>query len=251
MFPNHHKHHESRYPLGRRHHHPHHDGPPDGPESLMRRRRGGRGRVPAGDVRSAVLLLLAEEPMHGYQLMQAIRERSGGVWSPSPGAIYPTIAQLEDEGLVSVTAATGRRLVTLTEAGTEHVSSQRESWPDPFPFLEGTRPGSDLRGLLERVRDAAHEVGRNGTEAQVDAAGEILREARKALYLLLAEDRDATDSPHTVSGRRHGPSAQPDAWRRGPPSPRRLAFLGRSARRERPAPRGGGAAPDSIIGLPS
>src|SRR5689334_23381353 len=86
---------------------PHHDPerPPfDGHRPAGRGRRGGRGRVPRGDVRTAVLLLLAEEPMHGYQLMQAVSDRTGGRWSPSPGAIYPTINQLEDEGLVEITA---------------------------------------------------------------------------------------------------------------------------------------------------
>src|ERR671917_2732179 len=69
-------------------------GPPHG-------RRGGRGRAPRGDVRAAVLLLLAEQPMHGYQLMQAIADRSGGAWTPSPGAVYPPINLLEGEGPVS------------------------------------------------------------------------------------------------------------------------------------------------------
>src|SRR5918911_4008201 len=86
--------------------------------------RPGRGRAGRGDVRAAVLALLATEPMHGYQLMQAIAERSGGRWTPSPGAIYPTINQPEDEGLVTVTAESGRKLVTLTDAGREHVAAR-------------------------------------------------------------------------------------------------------------------------------
>src|SRR6478609_5305548 len=88
-----------------------------------RRPHGRRGRVPRGDVRMAILQLLAEEPMHGYQLMQAIGDRSGGRWTPSPGAIYPTLNQLEDEGLVVVTADAGRKLATLTDAGREHISA--------------------------------------------------------------------------------------------------------------------------------
>ena len=104
----------------RRGHHPRRGGPRMGEDMPMHRGRGGRGpsrgssrgprvgRAVAGlraaDVRTAVLLLLGEEPMHGYQLMQAIADRSGGRWTPSPGAIYPTINQLEDEGLVTVTA---------------------------------------------------------------------------------------------------------------------------------------------------
>ena len=83
-------------------HHPFEPGMPGargrGPGGPRGRRGGGRGRVPRGEVRAAVLLLLAEEPMNGYQLMQTIADRSGGRWTPSPGAIYPTLNQLEDEG---------------------------------------------------------------------------------------------------------------------------------------------------------
>ncbi len=149
---------------------------------------GRRGRVPRGDVRLAVLLLLAEEPMHGYQLMQAISDRSGGRWNPSPGAIYPTISQLEDEGLVSVTAEAGRKLVALTDAAREAVDAQRASRPDPFAIY-GDRPaGANLRSLLEQLHGATREVARSATEAQMAAAADILREARRGLYLLLAQE---------------------------------------------------------------
>src|SRR3954453_12476661 len=141
---------------GHRHHHPgRHAGPgADGPHGPRGRRMGGRGRAPRGDVRSAVLLLLTEEPMHGYQLMQAIADRSGGRWTPSPGAIYPTISQLEDEGLVTVTAAAGRKLVTLTAHGREHIAGHRETWPDPFGGRPEGAPGTDLRSLVEQLHGA-------------------------------------------------------------------------------------------------
>jgi len=138
-----------------------------------------------------VLLLLAEEPMHGYQLMQAISDRSGGRWSPSPGAIYPTINQLEDEGLVAVTADAGRKLVTLTDAGREHVESLRTTTPDPFASFTGQAAGADLRGLLEQLHGAVREVGRSGSDTQVAAAADILREARRSVYLLLAADDES------------------------------------------------------------
>jgi len=188
MHPNHERrgHPFGQHP-GMRHHHPRgprpgqFDGPP------MRHRRGGRGRVPRGDVRTAVLLLLAEQPMHGYQLMQAIAERSGGSWTPSPGAIYPTISQLEDEGLVSVTADAGRKLVTLTDAGREHIETARATWADPFAGHPAAGPGADLRGLLEQLHAATRQVARTGTDAQLTAAATILGDARRALYPLLAE----------------------------------------------------------------
>jgi len=153
----------------------------------MRRRGGGRGRVPRGDVRAAVLLLLAEEPMHGYQLMQTIADRSGGRWTPSPGAIYPTLNQLEDEGLVTVTADSGRKLVTLTGAGRKHVEEHGQGWPDPFAAASGEHPGANLRVLLEELHIAARQVARNGSDAQRAAAAEILGGARRSLYLLLAD----------------------------------------------------------------
>ena len=147
-------------------------------------RGSGRGRAPRGDVRTAVLMLLSEEPMHGYQLMQAIADRSDGRWTPSPGAIYPTINQLEDEGLVTVTAEAGRRLVTLTDAGREYVESRNA---DPFAAFASATPGADLRGLLEELHSATRQVARSGSEEQRTAAAKILADARRSLYLLLAD----------------------------------------------------------------
>jgi DNA-binding PadR family transcriptional regulator len=137
-----------------------------------------------------VLVLLAEQPMHGYQLMQAVAERSGGRWTPSPGAIYPTISQLEDEGLVTVTADAGRKLVTLTDAGREHVQARAAGATDPFAGYQAAGPGSDLRGLMEQLHGALRQVARAGTDEQLAAAAAILAEARRSLYLLLAEGPD-------------------------------------------------------------
>src|SRR4051794_21741712 len=117
------------------HHHPGRRGPV--PPGGMPRGRRGRGRAPRGDVRTAVLLLLAEQPMHGYQLMHAIADRTDGRWAPSPGAIYPTISQLEDEALVTVTSSAGRRLAALTDAGRELVASTAGTAPDAFASFAG------------------------------------------------------------------------------------------------------------------
>ena len=155
------------------------------------RRRG--SRTPRGDVRAAVLQLLAEEPMHGYQLMRAITDRTGGRWEPSPGAIYPTINQLADEGLVVVTDDAGRKLVTLTDEGRAQVESDKESRPDPFASYDTSDSDVDLRGLLGGLHSAVREVGRSGDDAQREAAAEVLTDARRRLYLLLAEDTDGTD----------------------------------------------------------
>ncbi|MFL6139735.1 MAG: PadR family transcriptional regulator [Frankiaceae bacterium] len=166
----------------------HHAHDPHGAHDLHGgRRRGGRGRASRGDVRAAILLLLAEEPMHGYQLMQAISDRTGGRWTPSPGAVYPAISQLEDEGLVTVTADAGRKLVALTDAGREHLAAHREAWGDPYAGYGAAGPGGDLRGLLAQLHEAARVVARTGTDAQRSAAAAILAEARRSLYLLLAD----------------------------------------------------------------
>ena len=172
-------------------------GPRGGHRGPGGRGPGGRGRVPRGDVRTAVLLLLDEEPMHGYQLMQAIAERSGGRWTPSPGAIYPALNLLEDEGLVTVTAESGRKVATLTESGRALVADNRATWQDPFTGNAGTRGGPDLRSLVEQLVGATRQVGRAGTSEQVAAAAEILGNARRAMYLLLAEGPDSPAAPTT------------------------------------------------------
>src|ERR1700712_1515538 len=177
---------------GRRHHHPEGPGPRGGRRMGGRPGRGegrGRGRAQRGDIRTASLLLLADQPMHGYQLMQAIAERTEGAWRPSPGAIYPTIAQLEDEGLVSVTPDSGRKLVTLTEAGREHLASIAETMPDPFTAITEQAGGRrDLRGSIEQLHVAARAVAMSGNDGQIAAAQEILGQARRSLYLILAEE---------------------------------------------------------------
>jgi DNA-binding PadR family transcriptional regulator len=174
---------------GGRRHHPPFGGGPDGPFSggpfggprgPRGGRRGGRpGRAGRGDVRSALLLLLAEEPMHGYQLMQAVAERTGGAWKLSPGAVYPTIAQLEDEGLVQVSAEGGRKLVTLTDAGRQHLAELGDV--DPFAAFAADGEAPDLRALLGELMGAAHQLGRVGDAAQVTAAAGVLTDARRAL----------------------------------------------------------------------
>src|SRR6201986_4857424 len=83
----------------------------------------GRGRKRRGDVRIALLLLLAEQARNGYQLMQIIEERSGGRWRPSPGSVYPALAQLEDEGLVRAVERDGTKLFEITDAGREQVAA--------------------------------------------------------------------------------------------------------------------------------
>ena len=83
-------------------------------------RRGGRAR--RGDVRAAILALLGESPMHGYQIIQELETRSNGLWRASPGSIYPTLQLFEDEGLVSASEVDGKRVFQLTDTGRERLA---------------------------------------------------------------------------------------------------------------------------------
>jgi DNA-binding PadR family transcriptional regulator len=150
----------------------------------------GRGRARRGDVRLAILRLLAEEPRNGYQLMQTIEERSGGAWRPSPGSVYPTLSQLEDEGLVLSTESEGARHFEITDAGREHLESRADE-PDPWDSgEEGFGPVGDFAPLIIGIGKAAWQVATVGDEAQRERAIETLTETRRALYRILAEDQE-------------------------------------------------------------
>jgi len=164
-------------------------------------RRGERrgDRTQRGDVRAAILLLLDESPMHGYQLMQEIDSRTEGAWRPSPGAVYPTIALLEDEGLVTLAREGSRQLVTLTDSGRAHVEAERERFGDPF--TPRVRDGAlELRDLFESLHQAVFQVARGGSDSQIAAARTAITETRRRIYLILADGEpaataDAANSP--------------------------------------------------------
>jgi DNA-binding PadR family transcriptional regulator len=154
------------------------------------RRGPGRGRRGRGDVRLAVLALVAEQPRHGYEIIQEIAERTGGRWKPSPGSVYPTLSQLEDEGLVRVENTDGRRVVHLTEAGTAYVEEHREELDKAWAAFEGDEeegPEGVLWQQLAQLHAAAQQVMATGTPEQIATATEALTEARKTIYRLLAE----------------------------------------------------------------
>ena len=150
-----------------------------------------RGR---GDVRAAILALLAEEPMHGYQIITELTERSGGVWRPSPGSVYPTLQAMEDQGLVSADKAEGRRVFSLTDEGR---ALANEAGEGPAPWERAAKGANrslvDLRGLMVEVAAAAMQAGRSGSEHQVKAVGEILADTRRRIYLVLADGASASE----------------------------------------------------------
>jgi DNA-binding PadR family transcriptional regulator len=155
---------------------------------------GGRGgpRARRGDVRAALLVLLAEEPRNGYGLMQEIESRSEGVWRPSPGSVYPALQQLEDEGLVRAEERDGSRVFTLTDAGREYVESNDLGTPWDAVRDDLGEGMHALRNLIAQVAAAAWQVGQAGTEAQSAEARRVLADTRRSLYRILAEDDEDT-----------------------------------------------------------
>ena len=166
-------------------------------------RFGGRGpRVRRGDVRAAILDLLAEgEPWNGYQIIQEIGARTQGVWRPSAGSVYPALQQLEDEALIrdQGSEAAGedrRRMYTLTEEGqayvTEHADELKASWDAVTGSVNDTEV--QLRHTIHQVMVAVSQVAQAGSAAQVQQAGKILADTRRALYrILAADDQDAEE----------------------------------------------------------
>ncbi|MFC5788948.1 PadR family transcriptional regulator [Agromyces tardus] len=156
-------------------------------------------RMGRGDVRAAVLALLAEKPMHGYQIISEISERSGGVWKPSAGSVYPTLQLLADEGLVSAEESNGRKTYSLTEMGRAEAaaSADRAPWPTGGTTTSSSSGSGGRRdfgsaGPLAKagmeLAQAAAQVGRTGTPEQITEAVDILDEARRRLYSILARD---------------------------------------------------------------
>lgn len=163
-------------------------GGPFGPFGPGRGRRGSRAR--RGDIRAAALVLIAEEPRNGYQIIQALADRSDGAWRASPGSVYPALQQLEDEGLITAISDDGQRRWQLTDAGRTYVEENREKLGAPWESVGAAMP-SGARELAElglQVGSALHQVVRAGNDAQLAQAAKILKDTRRSLYRVLAED---------------------------------------------------------------
>lgn len=163
-------------------------GPFGGPGTGRGRGGGPRGRARRGDVRASILALLKDRPMHGYEMIQEIAERSGGAWKPSPGSVYPTLQLLEDEGLIESASEGGKKLFTLTADG----RTESEAGPDA-PWEEAGR-GVDWEAMHEirqagfGLVEAFRQVWSTGNAGQRDKAMAVVNEARKKLYLILADE---------------------------------------------------------------
>jgi len=147
------------------------------------RGRGGRGRRP--NVRAAVLALLNERPMHGYEMITELETRTGGIWRPSPGSVYPTLQLLEDEGLIVSEEAGGRKRFTLTDAGRAEAAAAETPWEHIAD--ERVENWHDLRDAGWGAMSALRQVMTSGTDDQRRRAVEVITEAKRKLYAILAE----------------------------------------------------------------
>lgn len=171
-------HHQHRERHGGRRRGPGMNGGGFGPGGGRRRRR--------GDVRLAVLLLIAERPSNGYQLIQEIGTRSDGRWKPSSGAIYPALAQLEDEGLIQLTESEAGKIYQITDAGrTEAETAGEQPAPWETNSQDGERP--HLMAGLKQLHGAVTAVAQSGDEDLVAKAAEELDQTRRRLFKLLAD----------------------------------------------------------------
>src|SRR4051812_22423460 len=156
---------------------------------------GRRRRANRGDVRTGALLLLAQEPRNGYQIMQELEERSEGLWRPSPGSVYPALQQLEDEGLIRSEESDGRRLYHLTDAGRAYVDERPDDQPAPWETFSDSMSDqhAETAGLMRDVAMAFVQVLRAGSESQVAEAGRVLADTRRSLYRILADGEPAAE----------------------------------------------------------
>ena len=149
-----------------------------------------RSRARRGAVLDAVLRLLDERPMHGYELITELDERSGGRWRPSAGTIYPALARMEMRGLITSDEVDGKKRFSLTSEGREALAAQRAGEGDdaPAPWDEAVRGGrGDLRRVMAELAGQARQIGRFGTSAQIERAAGVLDDAKRRLYTILAE----------------------------------------------------------------
>lgn len=150
---------------------------------------GGGPRARRGNVRAAILSLLAERPMHGYEMIQELASRTNGVWRPSAGSIYPTLQLLEDEGLVESVAGEGRRRYSLTDAGRREADGLDE--PPWERFLDDDGRDVSLRDAAFQLGAAVVQVARVGSEAQTAKVRDLLIEARRGVYAVLSDGDDS------------------------------------------------------------
>lgn len=140
----------------------------------------------APDIRTAVLVSLLEEPMHGYQVINAIESRTG--WKPGPGEVYPTLQLLADEELVTAELRGERKVYALSDAGRAVAESAAESAGAEESGRARLERGIALPKAGAKLAQAAAIVAQGGTPEQTERAVAVIDEARRTLYAILAED---------------------------------------------------------------
>lgn len=144
-------------------------------------------RMGRGDVRAAILALLAEKSMHGYQVIREIEERTGGRWKPSAGSVYPTLQMLADEGLVTTEMSADRKIYSLTDAGRDQAAAAGSAPWESEDDCETSRMGAVPKAGIELAQAVTHAV-RSGSSEQHRQVAEVLDETRRKIYSILAQD---------------------------------------------------------------
>ncbi len=162
-----------------------------GPRSRGRPHRRGPGRrfFRQGEVRLALLSLLADEPAHGYELMKRLEDRSGGMYKASAGTVYPVLQQLEDEGFVRIQEEEGKKVYHLTDAGREELSLHEEDtdriWKRAHGWKDwGVNMGpetAEIWGSWGRLSKAAFRAAARSDFENTERVRDILDRARKEL----------------------------------------------------------------------
>jgi len=160
------------------------------------------GRMLAsGDVRLVALYLIEQQPRHGYDLIKAIEERSNGVYSPSPGIVYPALTYLEEAGYVTSSAEGNKKLYTITDEGRTHLNENREAVASTLDFL--ARTGEQFNRFREFVRadwpfggrpeDGNEPPHRSQEDRPLHDAVPELDQARKALKSAIRKARHGSE----------------------------------------------------------
>jgi DNA-binding PadR family transcriptional regulator len=151
--------------------------------------RGGHRRMRRGDIRTSLLVALGDGPAHGYELITRLEEKSGGAWRPSPGSVYPTLQLFEDEGLVRSEERDGKRVYSLTDAGTAEAAERVERY-GATPWDSGPEAADGIPALFKALGQLAVATKqlRGAETAQIERATAAIRTASKELYQILSED---------------------------------------------------------------
>jgi DNA-binding PadR family transcriptional regulator len=125
--------------------------------------------------------------MHGYEMITELETRTGGVWRPSPGSVYPTLQLLEDEGLIVSEESGGRKRFTLTDSGRIEAANVGEPAPwDQFGD-ETVENWHDIKNAAFGAMNALRQVMMNGTDDQRRRAVDVIAETKRKLYAILAD----------------------------------------------------------------